>query len=97
MGVFRRVIKLTEDWVTKYHCVECTGHSLVVFLNRQPRERKEKRRPGPKVDRLGWVWVWSGWVGLGFGHTKLGPCLIEPLVGFERRVNCSSARGRGRQ
>lgn len=42
MGVFRRVVKLTEDRVTKYRCVEWISHSLGVFLNRQPRELEEK-------------------------------------------------------
>lgn len=42
---------------------------------------------------LGLVWLGRVW----FGHTKLGPCLIEPVVGFKRRVTCSSRQGRGRQ
>lgn len=31
---FRRVVELTEDWVTKYRCVEWTDHSLGRLLLR---------------------------------------------------------------
>lgn len=67
-------------------------HSLERLLLWAAKGGEGKVKASSKVDRLGWFLVWFGRIW--FGHTKLGPCLIEePLVGFKRRLNCSSVRG----
>lgn len=69
--------------MTKYRCVEWMNHSLGRLLlwadeegEGEVKVRSQSRSLGLA---LGLVWLGRVW----FGHTKLGPCLIEPLVGFE--------------